>query len=42
MRWAEVATSEAVHRLRNEHGLAPKAPPVRGVPLGQLELSFVG
>jgi len=42
MRWAEVATGEAMHRLRNEHGLAPRAPPVRGVPLGQLELSFVG
>ena len=42
MRWAEVATGEAMQRLRNEHGLAPRAPPLRGVPLGQLELSLVG
>ena len=42
MRWAEVATGEAVQRLLNEHGLAPRAPPLRKLPLGQLELSFVG
>jgi hypothetical protein len=42
LRWAEVATGEAVDRLLVEHGFAPRAPPVRTVPFGQLTLPFVG
>jgi hypothetical protein len=43
MRWAEVATGEAVLPLLIEHGLAPRAPPpVCPVPLGQLELPYAG
>jgi hypothetical protein len=42
MRWVEAATAEAVERLLVKHGLTPRAPPVPAVPLGQLELSFVG
>jgi len=42
MLWAEAATGAAVERLLVEHGLAPRAPPVPEVPLGQLELLFVG
>ena len=43
MRWAEVATGEAVLPLLIEHGLAPRAPPpTLPAPLGQLELGFAG
>jgi hypothetical protein len=42
LRWAEVATGEAADRLLIEHGFAPRAPPVRTVPFGQLALPFVG
>jgi hypothetical protein len=43
MRWAEVATGDAVLPLLIEHGLAPRAPPrASPAPLGQLELAFVG
>jgi len=43
MRWLEVATdAEAIARLLTEHGLAPRAPPVHAVPLGQLRLPFAG
>jgi hypothetical protein len=43
MRWAQVATGEAVLPLLIEHGLAPRAPPpVCPPPLGQLALPYAG
>ena len=42
MRWLELATGEAATRLLVEHGLAPRAPPVHAVPVGQLTLPFAG
>jgi hypothetical protein len=42
LRWAEFATGDALERLLVEHGLAPRAPPVHPVPVGQLALPFAG